>query len=78
MTSLFACHYAFESEARVRCLLRNVSARLCPGGLFFGTIPNAEKIIEKCSTSNNKTWTSEFFSVTFTETEWTKLKLNTN
>jgi mRNA (guanine-N7-)-methyltransferase len=38
----FCMHYAFESEKKARCMLDNVSRYLRTGGVFIGTIPNAE------------------------------------
>ncbi|KAH8833563.1 mRNA capping enzyme-domain-containing protein [Flagelloscypha sp. PMI_526] len=43
----FCMHYAFEAEAKVRCMLSNVSTWLRPGGVFIGTIPNAEQLIDE-------------------------------
>lgn len=40
-------HYAFTSEKNVRALLQNVTEKLIKGGIFFGTIPNSEMIIER-------------------------------
>jgi len=41
----FCMHYAFESETKVRCMLENVTAYLRRGGIFVGTIPNAEQLL---------------------------------
>jgi len=41
----FCMHYAFESEAKARCMLDNVSRYLRYGGVFIGTIPNNEKLL---------------------------------
>ncbi|TFK26413.1 hypothetical protein FA15DRAFT_293491 [Coprinopsis marcescibilis] len=38
----FCMHYAFETVQKARCMLDNVSKHLRPGGVFIGTIPNAE------------------------------------
>lgn len=43
----FAIHYAFESEDRVRMLLRNVSERLKPGGFFIGTTVDSNVLVRK-------------------------------
>lgn len=43
----FCMHYAFETEAKTRCMLQNVSQWLRPGGVFIGTIPNAEQLLEQ-------------------------------
>jgi len=37
-------HYAFETEAKCRTMLKNVSGSLKPGGRFIGTIPSSDVI----------------------------------
>jgi len=41
----FCMHYAFESIAKARCMLDNVSRWLRRGGVFVGTIPNADQLL---------------------------------
>ena len=41
----FCMHYAFESLQKARCMLDNVSRWLRPGGVFIGTIPNADQLL---------------------------------
>jgi mRNA (guanine-N7-)-methyltransferase len=41
----FCMHYAFETLQKARCMLNNVSQWLRPGGVFIGTIPNAEQLL---------------------------------
>lgn len=43
----FAIHYAFESEDRVRMLLKNVRDCLKPGGFFIGTTVDANVLVRK-------------------------------
>ncbi|OCH95194.1 guanine-N(7)-methyltransferase, partial [Obba rivulosa] len=43
----FCMHYAFESEEKARCMLENVSTWLREGGIFIGTIPNAEQLLDR-------------------------------
>ncbi|CAN8063444.1 unnamed protein product [Agarophyton chilense] len=43
----FAIHYAFESESRVRNLVKNVTDRLKPGGFFIGTTVDANVLVRK-------------------------------
>lgn len=43
----FALHYSWSTEARARQALSNVSALLRPGGIFIGTMPDANVIIKK-------------------------------
>jgi mRNA (guanine-N7-)-methyltransferase len=38
-------HYAFETAQKARCMLRNVSEWLRPGGIFLGTVPNADQLL---------------------------------
>jgi SAM-dependent methyltransferase len=37
----FCMHYAFQSLAKARVMLENVTRFLRPGGVFLGTIPNS-------------------------------------
>jgi mRNA (guanine-N7-)-methyltransferase len=41
----FCMHYAFETVQKARCMLDNVSRYLRPGGVFIGTIPNADLLM---------------------------------
>lgn len=41
----FCMHYAFETLQKVRCMLENVSKYLRTGGIFIGTVPNAEFLL---------------------------------
>ena len=41
----FCMHYAFETLEKTRIMLDNVSRYLRPGGVFIGTIPNAELLM---------------------------------
>jgi mRNA (guanine-N7-)-methyltransferase len=43
----FCMHYAFESDVKARCMLENVARWLRPGGIFLGTIPNAEQLLTR-------------------------------
>ncbi|EGO21512.1 hypothetical protein SERLADRAFT_351066 [Serpula lacrymans var. lacrymans S7.9] len=40
----FCMHYAFETVQKARCMLDNASRWLRSGGVFLGTIPNAEQL----------------------------------
>ena len=42
VTMMFCMHYAFESEAKARGMLRNVAGALKKGGRFIGVIPNSD------------------------------------
>jgi hypothetical protein len=41
----FCMHYAFETAQKARCMLQNVSEWLRPGGIFLGTVPNADQLL---------------------------------
>ncbi|WVR03912.1 hypothetical protein IAU60_000911 [Kwoniella sp. DSM 27419] len=43
----FCMHYAFESPSKARMMIENVSRHLRKGGVFMGTIPNADLLLEK-------------------------------
>jgi mRNA (guanine-N7-)-methyltransferase len=47
VSMMFCMHYAFETEAKCRQMLRNVSGALKPGGRFIGTIPSSDVISER-------------------------------
>lgn len=64
----FAMHYAFETEAKVRTMLTNVTKSLRPGGTFIGTIPSSDfirdKIVKREFVSERK-FGNDLYSVTF-------------
>jgi len=41
----FCMHYAFETVAKTRMMLDNVSKYLRSGGIFIGTVPNANQLL---------------------------------
>ncbi|GJJ15084.1 hypothetical protein Clacol_009359 [Clathrus columnatus] len=45
----FCMHYAFENETKARIMLDNVSKYLRKGGVFLGTVPNGEWIMNRLS-----------------------------
>lgn len=47
VTMMFCMHYAFESEAKARGMLRNVAGALKKGGRFIGVIPNSDVLRTK-------------------------------
>ena len=47
VTMMFCMHYAFESEAKARGMLRNVAGALKKGGRFIGVIPNSDVLRDK-------------------------------
>ncbi|KAF1937796.1 mRNA cap methyltransferase [Clathrospora elynae] len=47
VTMMFCMHYAFESEAKAKGMLRNVAGALKKGGRFIGCIPNSDVLSQK-------------------------------
>ena len=44
VTLQFCMHYAWENVSKARLMLENVSRYLRPGGVFLGTIPDADRL----------------------------------
>ncbi|KAF9533370.1 mRNA capping enzyme-domain-containing protein [Crepidotus variabilis] len=65
----FCMHYAFEKIQKVRCMLDNVSKYLRPGGVFIGTIPNAELLLEQLDhippDEEDKSFGNSVYKITF-------------
>jgi mRNA (guanine-N7-)-methyltransferase len=63
----FCLHYAFETEAKARQMLENVSASLTRGGKFLGTIPDSDAIISHVSKLplGKKDWGNDIYKVEF-------------
>ena len=51
VTMMFSMHYSFESEDKVKNMLRNVAGSLKKGGRFIGVVPNSDSLAE-----NIKIW----------------------
>ncbi|KAJ5583350.1 hypothetical protein N7535_001970 [Penicillium sp. DV-2018c] len=49
VTSMFAIHYAFETEEKTRQMLSNVAGCLKKGGRFLGVCPNSDVISSRVS-----------------------------
>jgi mRNA (guanine-N7-)-methyltransferase len=47
VTMMFSMHYSFESEEKVKTMLRNVSGSLKKGGRFIGTVPNSDVLSDQ-------------------------------
>ncbi|KAI8460232.1 mRNA capping enzyme-domain-containing protein [Phakopsora pachyrhizi] len=43
----FCMHYAFETQSKARMMLENVSRNLRPGGIFMGTIPDPDNLMQR-------------------------------
>ncbi|KAK9466614.1 mRNA capping enzyme-domain-containing protein [Lipomyces arxii] len=67
VTMQFCMHYAFETEAKARQMLENVSKSLRRGGKFIGTIPNSDVILEHIDKlpPGEKEWGNSVYSVRF-------------
>ncbi len=61
----FAMHYAFESEGRVRHLLKNVTDRLKPGGFFIGTTTDANVLVRKLRATDGLEITNGVYRIVF-------------
>nr|XP_025604975.1 mRNA cap guanine-N7 methyltransferase 1 isoform X3 [Arachis hypogaea] len=63
----FALHYSWSTEARARQALANVSALLRPGGIFIGTMPDANVIIKKLREAEGLAFGNSVYWVRFDE-----------
>ena len=54
VSMMFCMHYAFETEAKARQMLQNVSCALKKGGRFIGCIPNSDVIASHCEEFNTR------------------------
>ncbi|XP_075488657.1 mRNA cap guanine-N(7) methyltransferase 1-like isoform X1 [Primulina tabacum] len=63
----FALHYSWSTEARARRALANVSALLRPGGIFIGTMPNANVIIKKLREADGLAFGNSVYWIRFDE-----------
>jgi mRNA (guanine-N7-)-methyltransferase len=52
VSSMFAIHYAFESEQKTRQMLCNVAGSLRKGGRFLGVCPNSDVVSSKVAEFN--------------------------
>ncbi|KAI0060810.1 guanine-N(7)-methyltransferase [Artomyces pyxidatus] len=69
----FCMHYAFESLAKARCMLENASRWLRRGGVFVGTIPNAEQLLARLDSlppdAQELEWGNSVYKIRFDERE---------
>ena len=63
----FSMHYLFETEAKLRAFLHNVSCRLEPGGFFIGTTIDAERVVARMRSEGkeNLRFGNPFYSIQF-------------
>ncbi|PVU85361.1 hypothetical protein BB560_007047 [Smittium megazygosporum] len=69
VSAQFCIHYAAESEAQFRMLLKNVSDHLRPGGYFIGTTPNAYWLTKKLASVEGTKFGNSIYSVDFEKKE---------
>lgn len=50
VTMMFSMHYSFESEEKVKMMLKNVAGSLKKGGRFIGVVPNSDSLAEHIKT----------------------------
>lgn len=50
VTMMFSMHYSFESEEKVKMMLKNVAGSLKKGGRFIGVAPNSDSLAEHIKT----------------------------
>jgi len=69
----FCMHYAFETEQKTRCMLENVTRYLRRGGIFIGTVPNADFLLEHLDAlppdAEELTFGNSVYSIRFEERE---------
>lgn len=69
----FCMHYAFESLEKARCMLENVSENLRSGGVFVGTIPNADQLLASLESLSpdreDLEWGNSVYTIKFDERE---------
>ncbi|PHT72654.1 mRNA cap guanine-N7 methyltransferase 1 [Capsicum annuum] len=63
----FAMHYSWSTEARARRALANVSALLRPGGIFIGTMPDANVIVKKYREAEGLAFGNSVYWICFDE-----------
>lgn len=54
VSMMFCMHYAFETEAKARQMLKNVAGALKKGGRFIGCIPNSDVIGSRVEEFNRR------------------------
>ncbi|KAJ3159971.1 mRNA cap guanine-N7 methyltransferase [Geranomyces michiganensis] len=61
----FALHYSFETEDKARIGLTNITKNLKPGGMFIGTIPDANWIVKKLRNAEGLTFGNSVLTIKF-------------
>jgi len=67
----FALNYVWRSEETALKFFENATCNLKPGGVFIGTIPDAQVLVTKLrKLSNNCVFGNEFYSIKFSKSEF--------
>merc|ERR1712173_242095 len=66
-------HYAFESRESANRMLRNVAGRLCEGGVFVGTVPDAAQIVSEISNGGGLKCGNNLLHIEFEANEWARV-----
>jgi mRNA (guanine-N7-)-methyltransferase len=61
----FGFHYSFESLTQVEKMLQNISDNLKYGGYFVGTVPNADRIVQRYREAGQKEFGNSVFTIKF-------------
>ncbi|KAI8909430.1 guanine-N(7)-methyltransferase domain-containing protein [Powellomyces hirtus] len=61
----FALHYSFETEERARMGLTNITKNMKPGGVFIGTIPDANWIVKKLRAAQGLSFGNSVLNIKF-------------
>lgn len=73
----FSMHYLYESEAKLRAFLHNVSCRLEPGGFYIATTVDAEKVVSLMRTTESGKRElciqNRFYSIRFGQEEYSRI-----
>ena len=74
VSTQMAIHYMFESEAKLRAYLRNVTDRLRPGSYFVGTTIDADELVYRVRSSNkgDNTISNDFYKVVLPQDSFPK------
>ena len=66
---MFCLHYAFESDDKIRGMLRNIAGSLRRGGRFIGTIPSSDIIYENIKDNDTREFGNSLYKVSFPSAE---------
>ncbi|KAL2621266.1 hypothetical protein R1flu_001471 [Riccia fluitans] len=61
----FTLHYSWSTEERARQALHNVTSMLLPGGMFIGTMPDANVIVRKLRDTDRMEFGNSVYRIDF-------------